>query len=255
MKMLRIITALFIATMSASALAGAVYEYSIDTPPGSANAGDVKNVTTSYNTMTEEFSWSYTIGRDGMDNLSDAFWLVVTDGENPKDDADEYAILYGDVDGNVISAYEYSGLNNANSFITPGNLLDSFVGLSAVDDDNGTANIDDDLRTISFTIDASVINAGNADTDPLIWKGLNFGEKLGIWFHPSSNSTFAYNGAGEMTSYTYSKQGWFDASNQTTTQVPEPSGLLLIGLGLLGLGLLRRTRTAPVRANAIAMPA
>jgi hypothetical protein len=149
MKMLRIIAALFTASLSASALAGPVYEYSIDTPSGSAGAGDIRNVTTSYDTGTEEFAWSYTIGRDSAGNFSDAFWLVVTDFENPKADANEYAILYGDVAGNKISAYDYSGLNNANSYITPGNILDSFVGLNVIDDDKGTAATGDDLRTKS----------------------------------------------------------------------------------------------------------
>lgn len=239
MKSIKIAAALLATFISASVFAGPVYEYSIDTPPGSAGAGDIKNVTTSYDASNEIFSWAYTIGRDNAGNLSDGFWLVVTDGENPKGDMNEYAILYGDVSGNRVSAYEYSGLNNANSYITPGNLLDSFTGIiSSSDDDKGTANLNDDTRTIGFSIDVSDINDGNEDTNEGIWEGTQFGEKIGIWFHPSSSSTFTYSSeTGNLTSYGYNRQGYYDTGNQTTTTVPEPDLLLLLAIALLALGL------------------
>ena len=172
MKRFKLAAALLATFLSSSVFAGPVYEYSVNNPGGSTGAGDIKNVTTSYDVGGEIFTWSYTIGRDSAGNLSDGFWLVVTDEENPKNDANEYAILYGDVSGNQISAYEYSGLNNANSFITPGNLLDTFVGaISSSDDDKGTASVNDDTRTIAFSIDVSTVNAGNAGTNPAIWDG------------------------------------------------------------------------------------
>ena len=215
--------------MGATAFAGPVYQFSIDNPPGSANAGDITNVTTSYDTNTEVFSWSYTITADGSSNFSDGFWLVVTDGENPKNDPNEYGIMYGDLASNSITVYEYSGQNNANSWNNPGIFLESFTGFTSVS--NGSTN------TLSFSIDVSGVNSSTAVSSPSSWKGVNFGEKIGIWFHPSTGTSVGFNGNGEITSFGYTNQGWYDASNQTTTSVPEPDYLVLLALGLLALGI------------------
>lgn len=228
--------------LSATALAGPIYSFNIDTPPGSDKAGDIKNVSTSYNTNTEVFSWSHTIGKNAMGDLSDGFWLVVTDGENPKNDANEYAILYGDVNTGTVTAYEYSGARKDNSYNDPNILLGSYSGLNSIDNADMT-------RTISFSLDATDINANNgvqSVSKPNMWKGLNFSEKVGIWFHPLTATNINYDSNNGITSLSYSKKGWYDTSNRSTTTVAvsEPQTVLLFAIGMLGLGVSRRFRCA-----------
>lgn len=232
-------SSLFISSIifSVSTIAGPIYSYEVNNPKGSANAGDIKNIKTSYNTNNDVFSWSYTIEKNSANKSSDGFWLVVTDGENPKKNANEYAILYGDTDVNKLSVYEYSGQNNANSWQNPGNLLASVSNLFNVTD-NG------DLRTISFDFDATDINNNNgidSVSNPGMWKGLNFFEKIGVWFHPSTDTTVAYDPSSRIEGFKYGTQGWYDTKDRkTVVEVPEPSTVGMLALGLLSLVLSRR---------------
>lgn len=237
--LIRSCTALLVMSLSSATFAGAIYSFDQKNPTGSDNAGDLKNVSTSYDSNTGLFNWSYTIGRNSAGDFSDGFWLVVTDGENPKQDANEYAILYGDTDSNKLTAYEYSGQNNANSFAAPGNLLASQSNAFSLYD-----NIAEDIRTISFSLSATDINANNgidSVESPGMWKGLNFAEKIGIWFHASTQTEVGYNG-DRITSFDYDTQGWYDVGNKATS-VPEPAILSLLGFGLAAVGVARR-RTA-----------
>ncbi len=228
-----------LSTMTVSAHA-AYYTYSIDNPPQQPahSGGEIHNITTSYSTTTETFSWDYTI-----DDINDGFWLVVSDGPNPKSASmNEYAIFYGDLNNNTLSAYQYNGANNSVSWNSPGNLLDQWSGaLTTTDNGNGT-------ETTSFSVDVSGINSQNLGAE---WDGAQFGEKIGIWFHPSKGSNFSYNGNGEITGYTHGGAGWHDSSNRTTTEepldpteIPAPSALFLLGLGLLGMTYARRNKAA-----------
>ena len=85
---------------------------------------------TSYDAGTQTFDWSYTVTDD-----NDGFWLVVSPGPNPKGNATELAILFGDLgnsndpNDNRLTAYVYNGKNNQDkhsSLDNPGILLDSF---------------------------------------------------------------------------------------------------------------------------------
>ncbi len=238
---LRSCTAILALSLSSSLYAGAIYSYSVDNPRGSERAGDIKNITTTYDSGNDIFSWSYTIGQNSHGDYSDGFWLVVTDGENPKRQMNEYAILYGDTSTNRISAYEYSGENNANSYNSPRNLVDSFDNLFSIATDETAME-----RTISFSLSTEKINnpLPSMVSDASIWKGLSFDDHVGIWFHPSTRTDVAYyqgKVAPGIESFNYHRQGWYDTSRpEPTTQVPEPGVLSLLAIGLLSLGLARR---------------
>lgn len=227
-----------------------LYTYDVTAPTGSHNAGKVTDIVTTFNTITEKFTWSHAINDKGNGGQSDGFWLVVTDGPNPKTHAGEYAILYGDADAGKVTAYEYSGLNNGNSWNNPGNFLGSW-NLNVARNSANTAS------TFSFNIDATTLNStytghcsdvtNNCDNNgtewnSTLWDGLAFGERMGYWFHPFINSSFSYNENGEITSFSQSQQGWYDKGNlRTTASVSEPATLALFGLAL-GLGFAARRR-------------
>ncbi len=225
-----------LSTMTVTAHA-AYYTYSIDNPGGSTGGGDIKNISTSYSTTAKIFSWQYTI-----DDFNDGFWLVVSDGPNPKQaSSSEYAIFYGDLTNNILSAYQYNGANNSVSYLNPGNLLDQWIGaLTTTDNLDGT-------ETTSFSVDVKDINNEALGAE---WDGVQFGEKIGIWFHPSTGSKFTYE-KNQITDFTYKGQGWHDSRDKTTTEepldpneIPAPSALFLLGLGLLGMTYARRNKAA-----------
>jgi len=201
----------------------------------------------SYDTVEQTYTMKF-----NDDGSKDGFWLVVSDGENPKANANEYAILYGDRAANRITAYNYDGKNNANSFKT-GDVLGTF------DDVFSTAN-----GQTMFSLDVSGIN-GAFDNEG--WDGVGFGEQIGIWFHQSSDSQFAYNADGSIADYSFGGQMWLDTANDNAGQrtcgptdrrffcspnptaptntgggsVPAPGGLALILMGLAGFRLRRKS--------------
>lgn len=186
----------------------------------------LESITSTYDDVNQIFTWDVQFNTDPTS--IDGFWLVVNNGPNPKStDVNELAIMYGDMDTGILTTYAYNGQNSANSYLTPGILLDTHTFTSTTD-------------SLSIDIDVSTINAWNTvDTDP-DYKGVAFDEEIGIWFHISEGSDFSYDTNGEITSYTFQRQGWYDRGGLSTTTVPEPISVALLGLGLLGVAGLRR---------------
>ena len=233
-----------VAILAAAPADAGRYLFSIDDPSGSARAGDIRNVSTSWNEDTNVFSWSSTIDRHNG-RLADAFWLVVSDGPNPKSLHNEYAILYGDVVNNRLTAYVYNGVNSSSSWHTPGEFIEAFAGVLDVDESN-----DGNRRTISIAMDASTIN-GYTPTQPGVndWDGLLFGERVGIWFHPLVLGNATYDASGGLTAFNYSGSGWYDTANRSASyDVPAPASAFLF-LAFGALAVARRQR-APIRSLA-----
>lgn len=200
------------------------------------------------------------------DQGKDGFWLVVTDGANPKGTSDDYAILYGDLKENRISAYAYNGLNSNNSFET-GDLLGTFDDAFSSGGQHARYGYDMTM----FSLDVGSINAA------LGGSGVTLGDKAGIWFHQSAGSQFTYGADGSITDYVFTDQMFLDRGNDDITNtfdspdcvtsqnfqfvnscgstqlaggsvgngggsVPAPGGLALVLVGLAGLGRLKRRK-------------
>jgi len=220
----------------ASSANATLYSFDIDHPPGSASAGDVTTFSAAYNDVTQQLSFSSTIARqDGY--LADGFWLVLSDGPNPKHHFNEYSIFYGDGTTGNLTSYVYNGENSANSWHTPGEFIQSFAGGLSVD-----ISVTDEV-TYGFSIDTSFINAyvpatpGTND-----WDGASFAANIGIWYHPAVFSgTTAYNQDGSLAAFPVQRGGWYDTRNQTSTvSAPEPAVLSILAAGLLAVGFSRR---------------
>ncbi len=213
-----------------------------------------------YDSTNEAFTFKYT-----DDGSNDGFWLVISDGENPKYNENEYAILYGDRNANRITAYAYDGQNNANSFRTS-DFLGTFENAFT------SAGERDGLPLTMFSIDVAEINAAFDNPE---WDGVQTGAEGGIWFHKSEGSNFSYGTDGSILNYAFSNQMFLDEANTpagsinnspncsvstnfrcTPTQfasagssggstsgggsVPAPGGLALILMGLAGMGFRRK---------------
>lgn len=227
---------MMVSTASASPI---IYQY--ETGPGyfggslTADQRSYDSITASYETGggSDIFSWAVDYGDDPDAAPGDGFWLVVSNGPNPKGELGQLAILYGDLLTGHLLAYEYSGRNDPYSYRNPGNFLGDFSsGLNYVAGSN----------EYDLTIDVTALN----DLYPSPWEGIQFGSAFGIWYHPTWGTNASYyqtrNGY-ELEYWGYRRQGWFDRNEQVTTQVPEPGTLTLFGLGLIGLGIMRRRKS------------
>ena len=243
----------FATAMSISAAASATV-YAVDY--------QASGVWTAYDDGNESYGVRFRSdqGRDG-------FWLVATDGENPKGDGSSHAILYGDLNANRITAYTYNGENSSDSFEN-GTLLGTYDNVFS----SGGEHPVHGYETTVFSLDVSGINnALGADFD-----GIQIGEQAGIWFHQSAGSDFTYGADGSIADYAFDSQVYLDRGRDATranravdcavgvggapaffdncgaTQlaggtagvgantgggsVPAPGGLALILVGLAGLG-------------------
>lgn len=245
-------------TVAAAAFAAAVSFTSVASATVFQTDYHDPGIWTAYDDVNETYGFKF---RDDGDK--DGFWLVVSDGPNPKKNANEYAILYGDREANRITAYTYDGENNANSFQT-GTFLGTYENAFAAAGTHPTQGYD----LTMFKLDVAAINGAFGGE----WDGVAQGEQSGIWFHQSADSNFTYGADGEITGYNFGSQMFVDKAfadaqiivaskdcagadaskpgcNNSTGfnpsgnigggAVPAPGGLALIFAGLIGLRRMR----------------
>lgn len=73
------------------------------------------------------------------------------------------------------------------------------------------------------------------------WKGMQYDDQIGIWFHTSYETTIGGNAQSGYT-FDYTSQRWYDKENQPT-QTPIPGALLLFAPALMGFAAIRRKIT------------
>lgn len=201
------------------------FTFDKDNTGGKLDVGQHANIKTTYNTETEFFTWSSTFRRDavnGSGRLAEGAWFVISDGDMPVSNVDQYPIFYLDGLKERVSIYNYDGEVNERSYLNE-TLLDSF-------DLHVTEDTSAGERTFAFSLDATEINNKDFGDD---WEGVVFGEEIGIWLHGVDELTTAYNGE-ELTEFTFKKQGWYDVENIPTMSdaepVPEPGTVAALGL-------------------------
>lgn len=214
------IAALSLAATAANATTF-VYERGAGTFGGSG--GTYSGVTATYNDVSEQLTWE--VDDAGMAGA----WLVVNGGPNPKvADENEFAIFFMDFVQDRLAVYAYNGQNNANSWIDPGIYLGDYSSSLITGTSQG------------FSLDATLINSANVQTNGPDWQGASFGDSIGIWFHPVWSLNAIYGTDGSIAEWNFGDQSWLDLSYQNTRRVPEPATLGLFFAGLVGASVLRR---------------
>lgn len=192
---------------------------------GSGGAGGINYTRAQYNTEHDVFNLNY-----DFNNGADTFWMVVTPTANPKGTADQYVILYGDIKTNRITAYAYNGRNDQDSYLNKDKYISTFDGVIQGDGKG-------------FRIDATELNSAFKNPE---WKGLQFEDNAGIWFHAGVNGTTEYNHDKTIKSFNIGHEhSWVDSPMDRSiptspTPVDAPASLGIMTLAIAGLMLRRK---------------
>ena len=198
----------------------------------SGGAGGIDYTRAQYNQQNGVFNLNY-----DFNNGADTFWLVVTPTDNPTGSVDQYVILYGDIKENRITAYAYDGQNSDTSYLDKSKYIATFNNV-----------IQDDGK--GFHLDTKGLNSAFSNPE---WKGLQFDDKAGIWFHTGVNGTTTYNRNRTIKDFDLGiNRSWVDSKvcdgphdkncgiPTSPTPVDAPASLGIMTLAIAGLMLRRK---------------
>ena len=216
---------------AAGSASGALFQWNSNGAGQDNSGGTISSINSTFNSSSKVFTWDVSYS-NGATADTDGFWLVVSPGPNPKGHAHEFGIIYFDASsiGNTkVTVYRYNGQNADNSFTNPGHLLASSLNPMDTQILSHSASQMGATRSFSVSINASVINSLFTPPTYPDWTGIEFGNKIGVWFHSGKGRDTACGANGGVTRFSYGGQGWRDLCDQRTG--PTPGALRRAGAG------------------------
>ncbi|MEL7350898.1 MAG: PEP-CTERM sorting domain-containing protein [Cyanobacteria bacterium P01_A01_bin.116] len=219
-------SALAIALTGAPATAATFSYEATDIVIEKEGAGKIDAVSTTFNNVTDLFTWSSTVSADPTTGaISEDAWLVINDGPAPKKSKKESVIFYLDEAAEKVLAYDYDSSKFGKSW--------KYTTLLGSEDLEVTT--DGDQKTYAFDWDLTEIN-GKTDVFGDDWKGAAFDEEIGIWYHALGDSAIEYEGEAisdlsftGRTAYDISDGGSVVLGDENSESVPEPGTALALG--------------------------
>ncbi|MEN8446650.1 MAG: hypothetical protein ABG776_16750 [Cyanobacteria bacterium J06555_13] len=234
-------TALAIALTGAPATA-ATFSYDVtDAAVHKKNiaAGTFDAISTTFNDVTNQFTWSSTFGYNAdKETLAESAWLVVNDGPHPNKKTSEHIIFYLDGVNKKVTAYNYDDTKGAKSWRTTNFLGTEDLAVATTPQTN----------TLSFSWDLSSIN-NLTDKFGDTWQGAAFDEKIGIWFQAAAQSDINYAEDGRLTKFKLSgPRSYYDVNKRSATSVlddetqdiPEPGMIMALGMTAAAAAFTKR---------------
>ena len=248
--------AAFSLALTSAPVSAVTFTFDTNRAGGSVNAGTQTAFTTSFDDTTDLLTLSTTFQRNTDTNaLADGGWLVLSEGDNPKSDALEYAIFYLDGNNNKVSAYNYDPVDRKHSWRNS-----EFLGETTLNVTNSgfeSAGADPSVRTFDFAFDMAAINdRTDLGAD---WKGSRFGEKVGIWFHAVDGLSTDYDASGRLAAFDHGAESRFDTKALDTVSsnlgtitsdagpsqsVPEPTTVVAMGVFAAAAAFTKRRQAS-----------
>jgi hypothetical protein len=144
-----------------------------------------------FHVAPELFTWRSKYVPDGQGRLPDAIWILVSEGPDPQETTEEFAILYGDVTTGRVSAYVYGKDDGGDSWQTQP-FIASFPNAL-------TTSVSGGVTELNLVIDATIINSFPG---PPTWKGVFFSWTIGFWAAALCNTSFEFGPSGEILNFT-----------------------------------------------------